>query len=161
MLIIPSYNYGQDSGDHSFEDVHSWPGSQCEICHMTSDPQDENAALVIADRSRLCESCHKGTVTILPVLKLQSRVDKMDNHPIKFSPLDFEVEKINHDIVKEGKYFYVSGRKNRVPLFGETIETSVAECTTCHDPHGKEGISKLLRVNDSDGQLCLVCHVSF
>ncbi|MBI5056741.1 MAG: cytochrome c3 family protein [Nitrospirae bacterium] len=142
-------------------DVHTWHVSKCSICHLASNPDLEPAALVIPDQSRLCESCHKDTVTILPSHRLQSDIVKMANHPIKFSPLNFDRKKINHNIVREGKFFYVSGDKGKVPLFGETPETAVAECATCHDPHGKSKLPKLARVDNSKNAICLACHLNY
>lgn len=148
-------------GDVTFYDVHIWPGSKCDICHLSPGPNPGSADLANPDQSRLCESCHKGTVTILPSRRLKSEVVLMENHPIKFSPLDFDPGKVNHKIVMEGKRFYVSGDKSKVPLFGETQQTAVAECATCHDPHGKSGVRKLLRVDNSKNFLCLACHLNY
>ncbi len=145
----------------TFTDVHIWPGSKCDICHLSSGPSPESAALVNPDQSRLCESCHKGTVTILPSNRLKSEVVIMSNHPIKFSPLTFDPEKINHNIIMEKTRFYVSGVKGKVPIFGETRETAAAECTTCHDPHGKSGMRKLPRIDNSKNGLCLACHLNY
>jgi len=145
----------------TLEDVHIWPGSKCDICHLSSNPDSGSEALVNPDRSRLCETCHSGTVTILPSMRLKSYVGEMKNHPIKFSPLDFSPEKINHNIIMEGERFYVSGDKGKVPIFGATRETAVAECTTCHDPHGRSGIRKLLRIDNSKSGLCLACHLNY
>jgi len=145
----------------TISDVHIWPGSKCDICHLSSHPDSGSEALVISDRSRLCETCHSGTVTILPSRRLRSYVVKMDNHPIKFSPLDFNPEKINHNIIMEGERFYVSGDKGKVPIFGVNRETAVAECTTCHDPHGRSGIRTLLRIDNSKSGLCLTCHLNY
>jgi predicted CXXCH cytochrome family protein len=145
----------------TYYDVHVWSCSKCDICHMSSSPDPESASLVNPDRSRLCEACHKGTVAILPSGRLKSDVVEMANHPIKFSPLDFDPEKVNHKIIIEETRFYVSNDKGKVPLLGESKETAAAECTTCHDPHGKSGIRKLLRIDNSQNGLCLVCHLNY
>jgi predicted CXXCH cytochrome family protein len=147
---------GEDIG---FNEVHGWPGSRCNICHISSNPGAESALLINPDHSRLCESCHKGTVTILASFRLRSEVKNMANHPIKFSPLDFDPNKINHIIIKEKNQFYVSGKTGKVPIFGETPATAVAECTTCHDTHGETKMPKMPRINNSKGELCLVCHI--
>ncbi len=160
FALIPGVNYIQSDSGYSREEVHSWPGSRCTICHISSAPDKENFALNMADRSRLCETCHEGTVTILPIQQLKSRISKMNNHPIKFSPFDFDPEKINHDIVRDGNYFNVSRQKKNVPIFGKNRKTAVAECTTCHDPHGKLDFPKLQRLENLNGELCLVCHLS-
>lgn len=146
--------------DLSFSEVHGWPGGRCSICHISSSPDALSAALNSTDISRLCESCHKGTVSILPASRLRSEVQKMANHPIKFSPLDFAADKINHVIVEEKNRFYVSGKNGRVPIFGSTSATAVVECTTCHDSHGKSAAPKMLRIDNSRGQMCLVCHIN-
>ncbi len=144
-----------------FDDVHVWPGSRCNICHLSSNPDAGSSFPVNIDQSRLCESCHKNMITILPTNVLYSKNinSKMNNHPIKFSPLDFSPQKINQNIVKEGAYFYVSGQTGKVPVFGETARTAVAECSTCHEPHGKIGMPKLPRIKNPNGELCLVCHI--
>ena len=129
----------------TFNDVHIWPGSKCDFCHLSSGPDSGSAALVIPDQSLLCESCHD--------------VVEMAHHPIKFSPLDFNPKTMNHNITIEGKRFYVSGDKGRIPIFGKSKETAVLECTTCHDPHGRSGIRKLLRIDDSKSGLCISCHL--
>jgi predicted CXXCH cytochrome family protein len=140
--------------------VHMWPGSQCNFCHVSSHPEADAASLVNQDRSRLCESCHEDTVTIRSDYISKNQGLPMKNHPIKFSPLDFDREKINHNIVREGKHFYVSGQTGKVPLFGETRESAIAECGTCHEPHGKSGMPYLPRIGNEKGQLCLVCHIN-
>ncbi len=157
-LTLKSTDYSSDR-DISFNDVHIWPGSRCNICHLSSNPEGESASLVNVDQSRLCESCHKGTITILSTSVMKSAVKPMNNHPIKFSTLDFDPSKINHNIVKEEKYLYVSGQNGKVPIFGESKYSAVAECGTCHEPHGELRMPKLMRIDNSKGQLCRVCHI--
>jgi predicted CXXCH cytochrome family protein len=152
----------QPEGGHdlSFSEVHGWPGGRCSICHISSSPDAVSAALNSTDLSRLCESCHKGTVSILPSYRLKSEVLKMANHPIKFSPLDFDPNKINHVIIEEKNQFYISGKTGKVPIFGASALTAVVECTTCHDSHGKSAAPKMPRIDNSRGQMCLVCHIN-
>jgi|MudIll2142460700_1097286.scaffolds.fasta_scaffold60648_3 predicted CXXCH cytochrome family protein len=144
----------------SFSEVHGWPGGRCSICHISSRPDDESAALNDSDLSRLCESCHSGTVSILPSSRLKSEVRKMANHPVKFSPLDFDPGKINHVIIEEKNRFYISGKTGKLPIFGVTSATAVAECTTCHDAHNKSDMPNMPRINSPKGELCLVCHLN-
>jgi len=148
-----------DSQRPDFKEVHGWPGSRCNICHTSAEPGPESASLIEPDQSRLCESCHKGKVTILPGLRLGSRVEKMANHPIKFSPMDFDSKRINHTIIEGKNHFYVSGKTGKVPIFGATAETAVVECTTCHDSHGKSHMPKMPRISNASGEMCLVCHL--
>ena len=159
QLKLDSFDFTAYSKHARFEDVHIWPGSKCNICHVSSSPDEKSSSLVNIDQSRLCESCHKGTVTIQSGSIMKSDNDTMSNHPIKFSPLYFDPDKINHNILKEGTYFYVIGKKGKVPLFGKARESSVAECGTCHDPHGKSRLPKLHRIKNTGGEICLTCHI--
>jgi len=83
----------------------------------------------------------------------------LKNHPVKFSPLDFDAERINHNIVQRGREFYVSGPGGDVRLFGRSPETAVIECTSCHDPHGKSGLPALQYTDNPADDLCLICHL--
>ncbi len=152
-------------GDHevingyTFNDVHAWSSSKCIICHISSKPDAVSYALIDKDISRLCESCHEGTVTILPTSKLRSNIEVMNNHPIKYSLLDFDPKSINHNIIKEKGHYYVSTRGGKLPLFGKDRASVVAECATCHDPHGKAKKPKLLYINNNNSQVCVICHI--
>ena len=39
-------------------------------------------------------------------------------------------------------------------LFGGEME-----CASCHNPHGESGVTKLLRMDNTNSELCLTCHV--
>jgi len=159
MLVSVSNADQTAINGYTLNDIHVWPDSKCEACHSSTRPDSDSAQLIIDDVSRLCESCHKGKVTILPASKLRSTVEVMNNHPIKYSPLDFNREKISHNIVREGKSYYVSGQSGKLPLSGESRISAVTECTTCHEPHGKSRRPQLHRIDNAKGQLCLICHI--
>ena len=159
-LIIHATQGAHNSSMYSLYEVHSWPESRCEICHTLQSPETGSASLIATDQSRLCESCHEGTVFILPTSRMMSTVDNMNNHPIKFSPLNFDPEKISHNIVSEGEHFFIAGTTNRVPLFGDTRETAIVECASCHDPHGRSQLPYLHYYDNSEGQLCIACHIN-
>lgn len=144
----------------TFYEVHSSTDSECGICHMHSNPDLLTAELVDEDLSRLCESCHAGNATILPSSISGISNHTMGNHPIKFSPLDFDPVKINQNIIREDDFFYVSGVAGKVLLFGETEDTAVVECASCHDPHGRSGLPNLPRLQISAEEFCVICHIS-
>jgi len=129
----------------TINDVHIWPGSECDFCHVSSSPDTGSAELIVPDQSSLCESCH-------------TAADET-HHIIKFSPLDFDPKMINQNITVEGKHYYISGAKGKIPLFGGSRDTAVAECTTCHDPHGRSGRRNLLRIDNANSALCFTCHL--
>ena len=37
--------------------------------------------------------------------------------------------------------------------------SGVVECASCHDPHGVTGVTKFLRLANSNSDLCLACHI--
>jgi predicted CXXCH cytochrome family protein len=129
----------------TINDVHTWPGSTCDFCHVSSKPDAGSAELIVPDQSSLCDSCHT--------------VANEEHHIIKFSPLKFDPKMINQNISVEGKHFYISGDKGKLPLFGASRETAVAECSTCHDPHGRSGRRNLLRIDNANSALCFTCHL--
>ena len=144
----------------TFYDVHTWPDSQCNLCHLSSNPDVEGPELLVEDPSRLCVSCHTGLVTDPndSVSVMGPNVSK--NHPVKFSPLDFDSEKINHNIIRRENNFYVSGPGGEVRLYGDTLSSAVMECSSCHDPHGKTGLPSLNYTENSAHDLCLICHIN-
>jgi predicted CXXCH cytochrome family protein len=148
------------NGAFTFYEVHVWPDNQCDLCHISPDPDDNNAALVTDDPSLLCEPCHEGTSTAIDDPDFNANPVRLDNHPIKFSPLNFDPDKISHSIMSEGNNFFVQGESGRVRLFGETRESAVAECSTCHDPHGKSGLPFLQRSSLSEEEFCVICHIN-
>ena len=144
----------------TFSEVHSWTDSECSICHMNSTPESGSAELVDDDLSRLCESCHAGSATILRSSITGISNHTMGNHPVKFSPFDFDPVKINQNIISENNLFYVSGRAGKVLLFGDTADTAIVECSSCHDPHGMSGLPNLPRLQVSEEEFCVICHIS-
>lgn len=144
----------------TFYEVHSWTDSECGICHINSTPESWSAELVDEDLSRLCESCHAGSATILRSSISGISNHTIGNHPVKFSPLDFDPVKINQNIIRENDLFYVSGRTGKVLLFGDTADTAIVECSSCHDPHGISGLPNLPRLQISEEEFCVICHIS-
>ncbi|MBI4843702.1 MAG: hypothetical protein HY809_05185 [Nitrospirae bacterium] len=143
-----------------FKNVHDISESKCGYCHSSDEPEIGSIKFREDDLSCLCTSCHRDEVTIHPGNILESRVQVMNNHPIKFSPLSFDKESVNNNIIIDEGMYYISAERGRLPLFGKDMGSAVAECVTCHDPHGGEsGLAFLKRVDDSEGQLCLICHI--
>ncbi len=142
--------------EFTFKDVHAETGSKCDICHP---PNMEIESSSVFLKSDLCLSCHSDVAVVLPNSILKSRIDKMNNHPIKFSPLDFDINKINHSVIHVGNTYRIIGSAGSLPLFGTSLMSAVVECATCHDPHGKSSFPNLQRLDNDRGSLCLVCHL--
>lgn len=123
-------------------------------------------------RSRLCLSCHDGTVALdsfggvtsgtnfIPGHALMG-TDLSNDHPIgsvavypttastKFNPQDAA-----HKVIFNGKsltlrqWFDTGG-----------AERYVVGCTTCHTVHNNGNFGHLLRFSNAGSQLCLTCHI--
>jgi predicted CXXCH cytochrome family protein len=112
--------------------------------------------------SRLCLSCHDGTVaigsvlhapgeTIAPLPPLEGRTligtDLMDDHPISF-------------LYDEGLALQNGELVPPTALAGNVQLDSAGrvQCTSCHDPHS-DRVQKFLVEPIQDGTLCVACHV--
>ncbi len=116
-----------------------------------------------AGSSKLCLSCHDGTVAVgLTVAKGQittsGKMAPADNlgtdlsrsHPVSMTPLD------NGSLVSSLFVNPPSTRDPAVRLVGGKIE-----CTTCHDPHMPSidpALPMFLVRSNANGALCLACH---
>ncbi len=113
--------------------------------------------------SRLCLSCHDGTlalgnlrrpprggqVTLAPLTGRASvGVDLSDDHPVSFH-YDRELA-----VQQEGRLAVPTALVNDLPLDNE----GRLQCTTCHDPH-EDPYRKFLRMDDRGGAFCLSCHL--
>jgi predicted CXXCH cytochrome family protein len=61
-FLLNQYN---ESIAATFYDVHSWPDSKCDLCHISATPDSASPLLIGADQLRLCDSCHTSSVTVL------------------------------------------------------------------------------------------------
>jgi len=120
--------------------------------------------------SRLCLSCHDGTIAIdafggqtsgggafmddiNPAANLGDVVagtgDLSNDHPVSFTfPAGLDAE----------LYAVTDGKVNGVmPLFGAGQDQ--VECASCHDVHATNTYDQLLRVDNDGSDLCLTCHI--
>jgi predicted CXXCH cytochrome family protein len=111
-------------------------------------------------RSRLCLSCHDGTVALGTLVNLPGRrktdlaetfltgratlgTDLTDDHPVSFTydePLAAAVGTL--------------AAPNRIGL---PLDKKELQCTTCHDPHEKD-VVPFLHKKTLNGELCTSCH---
>ncbi len=112
--------------------------------------------------SRLCLSCHDGTLalgnlrvpprtgraTLSPLTgKASLGIDLSDDHPVSFY-YDRELA------LQRGRLAQPSELIHELPLDA----AGRMQCTTCHDPHD-DPYRKFLRMDDRGGTFCLSCHV--
>lgn len=117
--------------------------------------------------SRLCLSCHDGTIAIdafggqtgtetMNDINVAANIgdvvggvgDLRNDHPVAFTfpTTDPEI------------FANVSGVVNGLmPLFGTGQDQM--ECATCHDVHATNTFDQLLRVDNDSSGLCLTCHI--
>jgi len=139
--------------------------SQAYNNYASSTYHQTNAAPTVGTSSKLCLSCHDGTVapgqtvafgkmlvggTMAPTARFGS--DLRGSHPTSMkTPL------VNSTEIAPQLFNSPPGTKDSaVKLVKGTVE-----CTTCHDPHsqGKDHTVPMFLVRDNTrGQLCLACH---
>ncbi|MHC4711366.1 MAG: cytochrome c3 family protein, partial [Planctomycetota bacterium] len=128
---------------------------------------------------RQCLSCHDGTVAlnsyhngngqdffISDANKIGGGGDLADDHPIGV-PGEYDVAgspgRFNAATLSgAGFWGFGPGFFPEVPLFPFDDgggEMQVVSCSTCHNPHGKAGVAKLLRKDNAASDLCLTCHI--
>ena len=136
---------------------------------------------VLDSGSRLCLSCHDGTVALdnfggsampqqlwsyIPS-RYKKGPDLTPDHPVgKNAVLTDEIpgfKPVNYATGKIGTLpLYDNGHAPRVVGPGDTRKNLVVSCVSCHDAHG-QGVDgpdspKLLRVSIKQSKLCFTCH---
>jgi len=115
--------------------------------------------------SKLCLSCHDGTIAIdafggqtgsveIDTINASANIgggvisgpdgsgDLSDDHPVAFTYPTTDTE--------------IIAAAGGLPLFG--VSGDQMECATCHDVHATNTYDELLRVDNLDSDLCLTCH---
>lgn len=134
------------------------------------------------DRSKMCLSCHDGTVALNAIYngpgagsgttptfavgdtvgKTNSfaliGVDLSNDHPVSivYSTHQSTDNGLRAATTSNGKPV-VSYGGITLPLYGTSTSDAKLECATCHDPHNTS-TANFLRVSNTGSQLCLTCH---
>ncbi|MHC4081405.1 MAG: cytochrome c3 family protein [Planctomycetota bacterium] len=128
--------------------------------------------------SRMCLSCHDGSVAldsyhgnagttyIDDEYKVGGDGNLADDHPIGV-PGEYDVAgspgRFNAATQSgSGFWGFGPGYFPEIPLFPfdpGSGEIQVVSCSTCHSPHGVEGVDSLLRKSNAASDLCLTCHI--
>jgi predicted CXXCH cytochrome family protein len=118
--------------------------------------------------SRLCLSCHDGTVALENFGGVTTGTNYIDaayriggasgndlstDHPISFEYSDALA--ISDDGLHQPTTTNsgLGGTIDEDMLFGSKME-----CASCHDVHNKYGVSHLLKMSNVNSELCLTCH---
>ncbi len=118
--------------------------------------------------SKLCLSCHDGTVALenfggtttgtnyMPTASRLGGVtgnDMSKEHPISFQYTDALATADGGLRVPTTTNSGLGGTIANDMLFASKLE-----CASCHDVHNRYNISHLLKVSNTNSQLCLTCH---
>jgi len=111
--------------------------------------------------SRLCLSCHDGTIALGAVL-LPTAPIMLENTAGGYIPSRSRIGRAltNHHPISFSYYDAASNPEiNPSPPLSTLLfySNAVIQCTTCHDPHDN-GNKKFLAVNNVNSALCLLCH---
>ena len=116
--------------------------------------------------SKICLSCHDGTVaidsfggrtgSIFIDQDFNLGTDLSDDHPISFSYNDSLA-------TQDGELFPPSSTPSGIPGSSGTIQTDMLinnslECSSCHDVHNTNDFPDLLLKSNDGSALCLTCH---
>jgi len=144
------------------------------LSRVGSDIQATGFQADLSGVSKLCLSCHDGTIaidsfgrdasnnpitgtTFVGDINANANIgegsgvngDLSNDHPVAFTfpTTDTEIVGITGNLV--------NGQTIDLPLYG----TAQMECATCHDVHATGTFGKLLRVDNTGSGLCLNCHI--
>jgi predicted CXXCH cytochrome family protein len=121
-------------------------------------------------RSRLCLSCHDGTVALdsfggatgtsfMPA-GTNMGTDMRNDHPVGSDGL-YPPNPI--PVWWNGAFKDATLLPSSLKLQDWTdqggVVRKVVGCTTCHNPHRKNGVDHLLTMNNSASAMCLGCHI--
>jgi predicted CXXCH cytochrome family protein len=183
---------GQITGSgHDFSSYAWADGEICKPCHtphnaITGLPRLWNHELTVATyqmhggtgtaaddfdvQSRLCLSCHDGTVALdsfggqsgssFISVGQNLGTDLTDDHPVG-SDAEYPPDPAPSwwaGSFKDASTFPSAMRlKNWVDGNGDT--QSVVSCMTCHNPHNRGNYDYMLQIDNSASALCLACHI--
>ncbi len=108
--------------------------------------------------SRLCLSCHDGTIALGDVLRPTAAI-QMTGQISPASRSYFGTSLANHHPVSFSYYDSISNPEINPSPPDELLfyNNGVIQCTTCHDPHDNTN-KKFLRVSNENSGLCILCH---
>lgn len=191
MVVFPALMYGAGivGSAHDFSG-NSWSGSRiCEPCHTVHNSDTSvtgaplwnhevttasftlytsstlDATIGQPTESKLCLSCHDGTVEIdsfggnagtimMPAGDHLIGTNLQDMHPIGFT--------YDSTLATADGGLYDPSTKNTT--LGGTITDDMLgsggnlSCASCHDVHDAAGNADLVRINNTNSALCLTCH---
>jgi len=113
------------------------------------------------NQSKLCLSCHDGTVAIdsyggittgtifiNSAAPVNIGTDLSNDHPVSFT---YNTALATADGELRDP--------TATPAVSALLFSGRVECASCHDPHGVTGVTKLLRMSNASSALCLTCHI--
>jgi predicted CXXCH cytochrome family protein len=153
------------NSDTSITDAPLW-NHQMSTANYTlySSPSLEVAPTQPRGPSKLCLSCHDGTVAvdsfggrsgIIPMLEPRGLgIDLSDDHPVS-------VEWRHQEVETSGEFCFNChfGPDPELVFFRPGGSGPIwVECSTCHDVHNQSGHPYLLRRSMDRSELCMTCH---
>lgn len=132
---------------------------------------DSHGGTTITDpgaSSKLCLSCHDGTVALENFGGVTTGTNMIDaayliggasgdnlsnDHPISF---DYTTALATLDGGLHDPATTSSGLGSTIAA--DMLFSNKVQCASCHDVHNKYGVNKLLKMTNTASQLCLTCH---
>ena len=194
LLLLCQLSNGQITGSaHDFSSV-AWAPTNDQICVVCHTPHlamnvadaplwnhelsvatytlydsptfDGTVGADLSSSSKLCLSCHDGTValanfsgttgvgtSIAATALVGSGGDMSNDHPISFTYNDALA--ITDDGLRPPTTTN-SGMGSTIT--NDMLFLNMMECASCHDVHNQLGFPSLLKINNAASALCLTCH---
>ncbi len=197
ILIFAVSVHAQITGSSHDFSAESWSGGKiCIVCHTPHNANENilqaplwnhavsNATYTLYDsptmdtqvpqpfgRSKLCLSCHDGTVavdqfgdnaggTAFVTGDANLTTDLSNDHPVSLTWSHQTVGKISGNGCNKC-HVNIGEDPEKYPLPFYTYDggtTYKLECSSCHDPHNGSGINKMLRMSNANSAICTTCH---
>lgn len=134
----------------------------------TFDPHGGTSITEPGASSKLCLSCHDGTVALENFGGITTGTnyiagayriggvtggDLSDDHPISF---EYTTALVSLDGGLNDPATTSSGLGGTIAQ--DMLFNNQLQCASCHDVHNKYGFSRLLKMENTNSQLCLTCH---
>ena len=192
LIVLPTAAFAKISGSSHDLSSQSYTSEICNVCHT---PHNASTVTTLgaplwdhtvtttatftvyssttlnasmgqpAGVSKLCLSCHDGSVaidafggatgstSITSGAATYVGTDLKNDHPVSFV--------YNTQLATDDGELFNPSAANSGPtstINADLLFSSKVECASCHDVHNTANIAKLLTVSNADSGLCLTCH---
>lgn len=136
--------------------VHERAGVNCETCHSMHASDHGVDAMLVSNRTELCESCHPSQVRSFN-RRFGHRLGRSGLECVSCHNPHGGAEERSLKVDRSGDIVCMSCHSDlRGPFVFPHVSGVTGDCMTCHEPHGSSNPHALRRAHVD--RLCLECH---